>query len=50
MCESLGKSIIRDIILKEGILHIESNKFISIGSAKDSSKGIMSQDLIIYSI
>ena len=50
MCKGLGKPIIRDVALKEGVLYIKSNKFISIGPAIDSSIGIVSQDLVAYSI
>jgi hypothetical protein len=48
--KGLGKPIIRDVALEEGVLHIESNKFISIGPAEDSGVGIVSQDLIAHSI
>ncbi len=50
MCKGLGKSIIRDVTLKEGILHIKSNTAIYISPIKDSSKGIMLHNLITYSV
>ena len=50
MCKGPGEPIVRDVALEEGVLYIESNKFISIGRAIDSSVGIVSQDLVAYSI
>ena len=37
MCKGLGKPIIRDVALEEGVLYIKFNKFILIDPAKDSS-------------
>jgi len=42
MCKGLGKPIIRDVALKEGVLYIKLNKFILIGCVIDSSIRIMS--------
>jgi len=39
--ESLSKSIIRDITLKEGVLHIKSNSVIYVRLVKDFSEGIV---------
>ena len=50
MCEGPGKPIVRDVAFEEGVLHIESDKFISIGRAIDSSVRIVSQDLVAYGI
>jgi hypothetical protein len=50
MCEGPGEPIIRDVALEESVLHIESNKFISIGRAIDSGVGIVSQDLVTHGI
>jgi hypothetical protein len=50
MYKGLGESIIRDITLEESILYIKLDYVINIYPIKDSSKRIVSHDLIIYYI
>jgi hypothetical protein len=45
-----GKPIIGDIILEEGVLHIESDYVIYIRPVKDSGKKIVFYDLIAHRI
>jgi hypothetical protein len=42
VCKGPGEPIVRDVALKEGVLHIESNKLILIGRAIDSGVRIVS--------
>ena len=50
MSKGPGKSIIRDITLEEGVLHIKSDYIIYISPIKDSGEGIISYNLIAHYI
>ena len=50
MSKGPGKSIIRDITLEEGVLHIKSDYIIYISPIKDFNKGIMPYNLIAHYI
>ena len=50
MCKGLSESIIRDVTLEEGVLHIESNKLVSVGCTEDPSGGVMPHYLVTYRI
>jgi hypothetical protein len=50
VCKGPSKSIIRDVTLEEGVLHIKPNKLISISYAKDPSEGVMPQHPVTYRI
>ena len=50
MYKSLSKSIIRDVTLKESILHIKSNTAVDISLIEDAGKGIVFYNLIAHGV
>ena len=50
MYKGLGQPIISNIALEIGVLHIKSHYVIVVYLVKDPYKGIMSYNLIVYSV